>query len=40
MGTAIGLVGLAVFIPCVIGLAAGVTWLIVKISPAPGSKKT
>jgi hypothetical protein len=40
MGTALGLVGLAVFIPCVIGLAAGVTWLIVKISPAPGSKKT
>jgi hypothetical protein len=40
MGTALGLVGLAIFIPCVIGLAAGVTWLIVKISPAPGSKKT
>jgi hypothetical protein len=40
MGTALGLVGLAVFIPCVIGLAAAVTWLIVKISPAPGSKKT
>jgi hypothetical protein len=40
MGTALGIVGIAVFIPCVIGLAAGVTWLIVKISPAPGSKKT
>jgi hypothetical protein len=40
MGTALGLVGLAIFIPAVIGLAAGVTWLIVKISPSPGSKKT
>jgi hypothetical protein len=40
MHTALGLVGLAIFIPCVIGLAAGVTWLIVKVSPAPGPKKS
>jgi hypothetical protein len=30
----LGLLGLAVFIPCVISLAAGVTWLVVRISPA------
>ena len=36
--TALGLVGLALFIVCVIALAAGITWLVVKISPAPGSK--
>jgi hypothetical protein len=36
--TVLGLVGLAVFIACVIALAAGVTWLVVKLSPAPGKK--
>jgi hypothetical protein len=39
MSTALGLVGLTVFIACVIALAAGITWLVVKLSPAPGSKK-
>ena len=34
----LGLLGLAIFIPCVIVLAAGVTWLVVRISPMPGSK--
>jgi hypothetical protein len=29
--TVLGLLGLAVFVVCVIGLAAGVTWLVVKI---------
>jgi hypothetical protein len=38
MDTALGLVGLAVFIACVIALAAGVTWAVVKVSPAPGGK--
>jgi len=33
--TVLGLLGVAVFIPCVIALAAAVTWLVVKISPAP-----
>jgi len=28
-----------VFIACVIGLAAGVTWLVVRVSPTPGSKQ-
>jgi hypothetical protein len=29
----LGLLGVAVFIPCVIGLAAGVTWAVVRVSP-------
>jgi hypothetical protein len=36
---ALGLVGIVVFIACVIALAAGVTWLVVRFSPAPNSKK-
>ncbi len=34
MDTALGLVGIVVWIAFVIGLAAGVTWLVIKISPA------
>jgi hypothetical protein len=33
MATALGLIGLLVFIVCVIVLAAGITWLVVKVSP-------
>ncbi|HWH55767.1 MAG TPA: hypothetical protein VNT04_09350 [Gaiellaceae bacterium] len=33
MATALGLIGLVVFIVCVIALAAGVTWTVVKVSP-------
>jgi hypothetical protein len=33
MGTVLGLFGIALFIVCVIALAAAVTWLVVKISP-------
>jgi hypothetical protein len=29
----LGLIGFAIFIVCVIGLAAAVTWAVVKISP-------
>jgi hypothetical protein len=36
--TALGLVGFAVFIACVVALAAGVTWLVVRYSPSPDSK--
>ena len=36
----LGLLGIIVFIVCVIALAAGVTWLVVRISPKPGNKKT
>jgi hypothetical protein len=37
VGDALGLIGFAVFIVVVIALAAGVTWLVVKISPAKNS---
>ena len=33
MATVLGLIGLVVFFVCVIALAAGITWLVVKISP-------
>jgi hypothetical protein len=39
MGTFLGLLGVAVFIPVVIALAAGATWIVVKISPAPNTQK-
>ena len=39
MDTALGLVGIAFFIACVIALAAAVTWLVVKISPNPEEKR-
>ncbi|MBA3384457.1 MAG: hypothetical protein H0T20_07370 [Actinobacteria bacterium] len=34
MDTAFGLLGIALFAACVIGLAAAVTWVVVKVSPA------
>ena len=34
MDAILGLLGLVVFIVCVILLAAAMTWLVVKISPA------
>jgi hypothetical protein len=40
VANALGLLGIIVFIVCVIALAASVTWLVVKISPKPGAKKT
>ena len=33
MTNVLGLIGFAIFIVCVIGLAAAVTWAVVKISP-------
>jgi hypothetical protein len=35
----LGLIGFAVFIACTITLAAGITWLVVRISPNPESKE-
>jgi hypothetical protein len=35
----LGLIGFAVFIVCVIALAAAITWAVVKISPMPNSSK-
>jgi hypothetical protein len=40
VATALGLGGFVLFITCVIGLAAGITWLVVRISPAPDSKQS
>jgi len=37
--TVLGLIGLVIFIICVISLAAGVTWAVVRLSPMPGAKK-
>ena len=34
MSTVLGLIGLVVFIVCVILLAAATTWLVVKVSPS------
>jgi hypothetical protein len=34
MDVVLGLLGLLVFIACVIALAAATTWLVVRISPA------
>ena len=33
MATALGLVGLIAFIVAVIALAAGVTWLVIRLTP-------
>ena len=33
METVLGLLGVAVYIPTIIGIAAGVTWFVVKVSP-------
>ena len=35
MATVLGLLGLALFIVAVVALAAGVTWLVVKLIPPP-----
>jgi hypothetical protein len=39
VATVLGLLGLAFFIVCVVALAAGVTWLVVRLSPNPESKR-
>jgi hypothetical protein len=39
---ALGLLGVLVFIPCVIALAAAVTWGVVRLTPKPrpGNRST
>jgi hypothetical protein len=39
---ALGLLGLLVFIPCVIALAAASTWAVVRLTPKPkpGNRST
>ena len=39
MSTILGLLGLAAYIVGVVGLAAGVTALVIKISPAQSTKQ-
>ena len=39
MDTALGLLGLTLYIAFVIALAAVITWLVVKISPTTAGKK-
>jgi hypothetical protein len=39
MGTVLGVIGLIFFCAFVISLAAGVTWLVVRIFPASDKKK-
>ena len=34
MADALGLIGMLLFITCVIALAAAVTWIVVRFSPA------
>jgi hypothetical protein len=36
----LGLLGIVVFCTAVVALAAGVTWLVVRLSPSPGKKKS
>ena len=33
MSTVLGLLGVALYIPMIIAIAAGVTWLVVRLSP-------
>ncbi len=39
METVLGLIGLAIYIVVIVGLAAGVTWIVVKLSPSKAQKQ-
>ena len=39
MANVLGVIGILVFIVAMIGLAAGVTWLVVRLSPDPNKKR-
>jgi hypothetical protein len=39
MDTVLGLTGMAIYLVAVISLAAGVTWLVVKLSPSKSQKQ-
>jgi hypothetical protein len=39
MDTVLGLLGLVVYIALIIGIAAGVTWVVVKLSPSKSQKQ-
>ncbi len=40
MTAALGLLGIAVFIVCVIALAAAVTWTVVRLTPSHNKART
>jgi hypothetical protein len=40
MKSVLGLLGMIVFIAAVIGVAAGVTWLVVRVTPTSKPPKT
>jgi hypothetical protein len=39
MDTVLGLIGLAIYIVFIVSLAAGVTWIVVKLSPSKSQKQ-
>jgi hypothetical protein len=39
METILGLFGMLVYAACIIGLAAGITWIVVKVSPSEKPEK-
>jgi uncharacterized BrkB/YihY/UPF0761 family membrane protein len=39
MSNVLGLIAFVVFIACVIGVAAAITWVVVKISPSRKPKE-
>jgi hypothetical protein len=39
MDTVLGLVGMAIYMVVVVGLASGITWLVVKLSPSKSQKQ-
>ncbi len=39
MDTVLGLLGLLVYIVAIVSLAAGVTWIVVKLSPSKAQKQ-
>jgi hypothetical protein len=40
VATVLGLIGIAAFVTFIIGLAAGVTWVVVKLFPAKKTSPT
>jgi hypothetical protein len=39
METVLGLIGMAIYMVVVVSLAAGITWLVVKLSPSKSQKQ-
>jgi hypothetical protein len=39
VANALGILGIFVFVACMIALAAAITWVVVKVSPKPKANK-